>query len=327
MPIHLLIPNLLGPWPDSGSQQPLPAFPVLEKLLARADRRPAPTDYPRTLFSLLGMPFQLQGNMPTASLCWLADKNQPPPANLLHADPVYLKPDMDNVQLFRPENLNMEQAQTYAKAFNDFYENHGFRMQSPTPDRWYVSAPQSFETPEATLDQVTGRNLRSFLTAGKQSKEWNGLFTEVQMLFHDLDVNQARQAGGELPVSGVWLSGGGEPPVVGRHIIEALQGDDPLLHGLAIHAGLPQADGAESAGGSHLVVMQDCHEAWMAMDFFAWLDAVQRVEESLGKWINNENQVILYPCNGRSWHWRSKNKNRLWRRKQSLAHYLATCDM
>jgi len=326
MPIHLLAPSLLDSWPDSDLQQPLPEFPFLERLLARADQQSAPSDYPRTLFDLLDMPFPSQGSLPTAHLCWLADTHQQPPANLLHADPVYLKPDMDNVQLFRPENLNMEQAQTYARAFNDFYENHGFRMQSPTPDRWYVSAHQSFETPEANLDQVTGRNLRSFLTAGEQSKEWNGLFTEVQMLFHDLGVNQDRQAGGKLPVSGVWLSGGGEPPVVGRHAIETVRGDDPLLHGLAIHAGLSQADEDGLAGSNYLVVMQDCHEAGMAMDYSAWLDAVQQVEESLGKWINNENQVILYPCNGRSWHWRPKNKNRLWRRKQSLPHYLVTGD-
>jgi len=98
--------------------------------------------------------------------------------------------------------------------------------------------------------------------------------------------------------------------------------DDPLLHGLAIHAGLSQADEAVSAGGSHLVVMQDCHKAWMAMDFSAWLDAVQQVEEALEKWIQNGNEVILCPCDGRSWHWRPKNKYRLWRRKAGLAGYL-----
>ena len=171
MPIHLLTPGLLGPWPDSSLQQPLPAFPVLEQLLARADQRPAATDYPRTLFSLLDMPFQPRGSLPTANLCWLADTGQALPANLLHADPIYLKADMDNVQLFRPDKLDMEQAQVYAKAFNDFYEHEGFCLHTPTPGRWYISAPQSIETPGASLDQVTGRNLRSFLGTGKQSRE------------------------------------------------------------------------------------------------------------------------------------------------------------
>ncbi len=320
---HLLVPGLLDLWPDSNFQR---RFPLLERLLARAGQKPAPNDYSRTLFSLLEMSFQPHESLPTAGLCWLANFDQPPPANLLHADPVYLKPDMSDVRLFRPENLNMQQAQAYAKAFNDFYASHGLSMQLSTPNRWYISATQSIDTPDLCLEQITGRNLRSFVKIGEQSREWNRLFTEIQMLFHDLPVNHARQTGGELPVSGVWLSGGGDAPAAGSHSIETVQGDDPLLHGLATHAGLSLASEMQSSGGNQLVVMKDCQAARVSMDCLAWQDAVQRIEELLGKWIDNRDQVILYPCNGRAWHWYPKSKYRLWRKNHGLTYYQVTGD-
>ncbi len=324
MSIHLLVPSLLDPWSDFDLQQPLPEFPVLERLLAKAERQSAPSDYPRTLFALLDMPFEAQGGLPTANLCWQADTQQPPPANLLHADPVYLKPDMDNVQLFRSANLDREQAQLFAAAFNEFYKDYGYCLYPLAADRWYISAPEPFVTPEVSLDQVSGRNLRPFVTTGRQSREWNGLFTEIQMLFYDLPVNQARQKAADYPVSGVWLSGGGELPVVGQHRIETVQGDDPLLRGLALHAGLSQTDELASPDADHLVVMQDCHTAWLAMDFPAWLDAVQQVEALLEGGVKSDKKVILYPCNGRSWHWRAKNKYYLWRRRRGLRHYVTS---
>ena len=324
MPIHLLVPGLLGPWPDTSLQQPMPPFPVLERLLARADRRSAPSGYPRTLFSLLDMPFQPRESLPTASLCWLADSDEPLPGNILHADPVYLKPDMADVQLFKPQNLQPEQALAYARAFNDFYHAEGYRLYTPTPDRWYLSTPRPVRTPEASLDQVSGRNLRSFVAAGEQSRDWSSLFTEAQMLFHELPVNLARQAAGEMPVSGIWLSGGGPLPVTGDHEIGLVAGDDPLLRGAAMHAGVGCQAGPFDPEENVLIVRQGCHSAWLALDFSTWLEQVQQIETLLRGWIQARIPVILYPCNGRCWHWQLQNKMRLWRRKCEIADYVTT---
>jgi hypothetical protein len=322
MPIHLLVPGLLDPWPDATLQQPLPAFPVLEKLLARADQRPAPADYPRTLFSLLNLSMPTSGPLPTASLCWLADSSEPLPANILHADPVYLKPDMADVQLFRPGNLQIKQARDYARAFNDFYQGEGFCLHTPTADRWFLSAPGPVETPAAGLEQITGRNLRSFVRGGEQSREWSSLFTEIQMLFHELPVNQARQAVGELPVSGLWLSGGGALPAAGDHSIDGFQGEDQLLRGAAAHSGVSHQEKLPASGSNVLMVRKDCHEAWLALDFETWLEEVQQIEELLAEWIQSVNQVILYPCNGRVWHWHTRSRYHFWRRKHRFVDYL-----
>ncbi len=318
MPIQLLAPGLLDPWPDANLQH---SFPLLEKLLARAKQRPAPNDYPHTLFSLLDMPCKQQGDLPTAKLCWLADIGQTTATHLVHADPIYLKADINNVQLFRPGNLNAEQAAAFAQNFNDLYAEDDIQLHTPVADRWYISMPQPLQTPGATLDQVTGRNLRSFISAKHQSKEWASLFTEIQMLFHQLTVNQIRQANGDLPVSGLWLSGAGDPPPVGKHNIQLVQGNEPLLYGIAKYAGLSHSDGIPTEDTNTLVVKPDCQVACLTTDYSAWIDAVRQLEQSLHKWIQNGNQIILYPCNGRCRHWTTNSKYRLWRKKYSLANY------
>lgn len=320
--IHLLVPGLLDPWPETTLHQPLPAFPVLEKLLSRADQRSAPADYPRTLFSLLNMPFQPQESLPTASLCWLADSGEPQPEKILHADPVYLKPDIADVQLFQPGNLELDEAQAYAAVFNEFYQAEGYRLHTPTADRWYLSTPGPLHTPAEGLEQVTGRNLRNFLSAGRQTREWGSLFTEIQMLFHELPVNQERQAAGKLPVSGLWLSGGGTPPAAGDHVIDELHGEDPLSRGLAVHCGISSQSKRSADEATMLIAHHRCLDAWLAMDFTTWLAEVQEIELLLAEWIQNVNTIILYPCNGRGWHWHARSRFQFWRSKPRFQDYL-----
>jgi|GEM_PF-4047736 len=142
------------------------------------------------------------------------------------------------------------------------------------------------------------------------------------MLFHELPVNLARQAGGEMPVSGMWLSGGGPLPVTGDHGIGLVAGDEPLLRGAALHAGVGCQAGPPNLEENVLIVHQGCHSAWLAQNFSAWLEEVQQVETSLKDWIQARIPVILYPCNGRCWHWQVQNKMRLWRRKHGFAHHV-----
>ena len=321
--MRLLVPGLLDPWPDAALHEPLPAFPLLEKLLARAERRPAPADYPRTLFSLLNMPYQPRGSLPTAGLCWLADSGEPPSGYVLHADPVYLKPDISDVQLFRPQELQLEEAQIYAGVFNEFYQSEDYFLHTPTADRWYLSTPVPLQTPAEGVQQVAGRNLRPFLGAGQQAREWSSLFTEIQMLFHELQVNQERQAANKLPVSGLWLSGGGNLPAVGEHGFDTFQGQDPLLQGLAVHTGVAFEDRSSADAGNALVASTKCQEAWLAMDIEAWLAEVQEIEKLLAEWITDSNQVILYPCNGLAWHWHRNSRYRVWRKQRGLSYYAA----
>lgn len=324
MPIHLLVPGLLGPWPETHLPGAMPTLPMLQLLLARAEQGVAPADYPRTLLTLLNLSWTDTLQPPTACLSWMGHSGEPIPAHILHADPVYLKPDMADVQLFKPQGLRLEQAAAYARAFNDFYHGEGYQLHTPAADRWYLSSPRPVRTPEVSLDQVAGRNLRPFVAAGKQGRDWSSLFTEAQMLFHELPVNQARQAAGEMPVSGLWLSGGGPLPAVGDHGIGLVAGNDPLLRGAAMHAGVDCQAGPLDPQENMLIVRQGCHSAWLAMDFSTWLEELRQIDNLLRGWIQDRIQVILYPCNGRCWHWRTQNKMRLWRRKREMAHYVTT---
>lgn len=306
---HLIVPGLL----DKPTPADAPDIPRrLQTLLSKGDKVAARTGYANTLFGLFGVDYcaqqkSVQQDLPTAAISYYADTGQHPPNAhyLLHADPVYLKPDQDRLLAFDfyQQPPSQQQADQFAAAFNPHFARDGLQLLTPNPSRWYVSVAQMPDLQTRPLIDVIGRNIDLFLPQGKDAAQWINWANETQMLFYNLPVNTERENTGQLPVNGLWFSGGGLLPSVSGSGFAHTSGDCILLDGLQkISCGKSPA---------HLVVGHSIGRAAINHNSTGWAEALQQLDTKLQQWM--QEALILYPCNGTAWHWQPNMKRRWWR--------------
>lgn len=314
--LHLVVPGLLGPLPGRVDDAPWrqgPAPVRLETCLARADRDAVPLDAEALLFRLFGLDVPADADLPSAALACLADSGQPPAGVVYHATPVHLRPDQDRLLLFDAPSADLDEAEAaaFVQAFNAHFAADGWRLSAPVAGRWYLHVDTLPALRTHPLGEAIGRNIDLFLPEGPDARAWRQRLNEVQMLFHGLAVNQQRQARGCLPVSGLWLHGGGALPPAPPVSLQLAGEVTPLLRGLQLHAR------GEPAGRLHW--LDDARRALWDADPAAWWRAVQRLEAALaglhGPWR-------LYPGDGHGYDWRPAMRWRLWRRRRPLAQRL-----
>ena len=313
---HLLIPGLLGPAPEGSS--PLPALPRLEALFARADKVDGPAGFANAAFDLFGVPHVTDADLPTAALCYAYQTGSVPQQYVLHADPVHLCADRDSLLLFDAGGLVItdEEAATFERAFNTHFSADGFRLHAASARDWYLLVDSDPEVVMRTLGDVSGRDVNAFLPVGPKERDWRRLLNETQMLFHSMDVNQAREASGEPAVNGLWFSGGGRMPDRGRSSIAQIQGKSLLVNALVGHT--------DVAGKDELWVDDGAWRALLRADQTAWVDTLVRFDGRLDDHLADAETCWLHACNGVSYRWRAGMRRRFWRRPRPFADVLSS---
>jgi hypothetical protein len=313
---HLLVPGLLGPLPQAGDVSDVPRLPGLEMLLARADRNAGPGDYAAAAMELFGIPCDPALDPPTAAVCFTHETGGAADGWIMHADPVHLRPDQDRLLLFdsRVLQISAAEAAQCVAAFNTHFAEDGLRLLAPTPERWYLRLAQPADVRTVALYEVAGRDVNPYLPQGARRRFWHRLLNEVQMLFHGLALNRAREAGGRPAISGVWCSGAGELPARGVTRIRTIHGDDLLVNALAAHA--------DVAGDDALRVETALLRALLDADGHAWINAAMRLEGEIAEYREGKGEIRIYPCNGSRYDWRLVMRRRLWRRIVPLSRHL-----
>ncbi len=316
MTLHLIAPGLFGPMPALAQPGDISRFHNLERLLARADSSAAMAGYAETLFELFGIPFVEGEGLPTAALCYLADAGEAYPQFLFQADPVFLKPDQDRLLLFDTSaiSLTMDEARQFADAFNRHFAEDGLQLLVPHKKRWYLAVSPVPVLHTHGLDKVIGRNIDFFLPTGKDAGFWRRVLNETQMLFHGLEVNYRREMAGEVPISGLWLSGGGMLPASPTQSYSLLDGQCQLYSGLQMHGSLPATDG--------MVLEHASGRAVFNADAQAWVKAVQALNDSLPNYLSQTDELVIHACNGTRYTWKPALKRRWWRRSRPLVDML-----
>jgi hypothetical protein len=244
--LSVVVPGLCGPALDTPATGYLSdTLPALERLLSRARFVPeAPVDperLPGAFFHVAGADRLLP---PAAPLSWLADTGKRPTGFIMRADPVHLRADQSCLRLFESMtfDLDMAAAQALAAAFNDHFGARGMRLHVPVPQRWYLTLDADPELATVAPVQLAGRDIGEGLPRGKAGAEWHALLNEVQMLFHEHPVNQAREQRGEPVVNSIWPWGGGYLPSRVTAAVSEVFADSPTLRGFAMLAEIPVRD-------------------------------------------------------------------------------------
>lgn len=253
MKLHLLIPDLF--WPDRLQPeiyQSLPA-PNLSRLLSKSHRVAEPAE---TMESWLCKQFNVpeqQHNWPIAPLMLHRDAPDLTKSNKdfwLRADPVHLRIEQNHIMLADSQafQISQQEAEEIADSINRSVADQDFSIMPFRSDRWYVRMTSAPDMYTYTLDQVTCRNINSYLPSGSDSIRWHKLFNEIQMLLHDHPVNQARESRGELTINSVWFWGGGQMPQSIRSAFTHILSNHDLTRALALAA---QINSSELPGNIH----------------------------------------------------------------------------
>ena len=171
----------------------------------------------------------------------------------LCADPVHLAINGDAVTLdaSASADLSLADAQSLIAHLNAHFAADGMRLLLVSPGEWLLETAQPIDASTTALPQVHGRSIETHLPQGAQARLLKRIGNEAQMLLHEAAANIARQGRGQLPISGIWLWGGGQGDGV------ATSAPTMTLYSNAAHVrGIAQAAGAQGlplpAGASAL---------------------------------------------------------------------------
>jgi hypothetical protein len=190
-------------------------------MLARADESGILTDWRAAAFAVLAPGTAMPAIAPLA----LRSAGIAPPAGspapgspspeaawVCMATPVHYLAELSNVRFAGDGilTLDADEACALARDFTVLWRGAGVHL-------WAV-ASRLFCAFDAPLEVITqdpeaarGRHLQSLLPAGRDAARLRRLMSEMEMWLFDHAVNHRRKERSHLPISGLWLWGGGAP--------------------------------------------------------------------------------------------------------------------
>lgn len=286
MRIDLVVPGLVWPNPGVSGLASGLALPALARLLglgriARHGRMPVDT--------WLGQAFGLPASrLPQGNLRRLGEPGLGEPIAGLHylcADPINLHFAREHLLLSAlPEHeLTLADANALAESLNTFFapldsDIVGFEV--ATPERWYLKLASAPQTQFFALDDVIGRPVSHFMPEGADSRKWQRLSNEVQVLLHNHPINQVREAAGRRPVNSVWLWGDGDALPAPARLPAQVLSNSLLARGLARSLGVPARDAAGLPDGDAVIVLDELLRPSLFLDLGIWREHLQRMEQT-----------------------------------------------
>lgn len=330
MQLTLHLPALFSPPAPLAS--PLPATPVLDRLLARADARHEARAGAGWLDTRLGI------DGARAPARWLARRDEVPmlDEDILFAEPVRLVADHRTVHLSpgRTLGLNPIEAASIAMSLDRHFAHLGLRFTASEAARVYAHLPRA-ERPATTPVETAARI--PLLDAQPKSSgriKWHAVQGEIEMLLHGHPVNVLREKYGRPTVTGIWFWGEGDEPrgTASRPVpFELIATDAQWLQQLARERGIATRapDWAGAKGARVLVHLEAFERAACDGDAERWRQTLSQLESGWAAQIaagfatgNVQSACVIaetpaasdqFVLDAHAWRWR------FWRRTRAFA--------
>lgn len=291
--LTFLLPGLRGPFPGL-PEDVVPELPSLETFLAKARKRHTGyhTFY-QHLCGLFGLEQKPGRDLPVAALSRLVDDTERPEGIWMRADPVHLKPGLNDLTLIDTAFIPFSQhdAILLGTPLQEIFTGLGWTLEIPIAQRWYLRLDQDLAIETVEIGEVRGRDVQQLMPTGRDRPKLDQLMTEVQMLLHRNQYNLDREQDGFLPLNSLWFWGCGTLPDSLNSRWSKIVSDDPVAHGLGVVTGTPIVsfyEGTEEFMSEPdvrpdiLVVKDDLQVKTGYQDFTAWQETMYELEE---KWF------------------------------------------
>ncbi len=283
MQLTLFVPGLRLPRPVLDDTVFDLSTPALSRLLGQGARAQAPRDW---LAAACGLPvpapvaaLRKVGAGDTASGEWLC------------LDPVEWRVAREGITLADPARLALrdEESAALIDALRPLFADWG-ELSASAARHWEVKLARPAHIETRPLPESIGQPVDPSLPAGRDGAAWRRLLAEAQVMLHAHPVNRQREVAGQPRVNSLWPWGTGSLPM--QQVIRApwtrVHGDDALLRGLCVLAGVPcAAQPARHAAladqaGDVLCVIDTLAGPARARDALAWRTALLALEND---WI------------------------------------------
>lgn len=218
-------------------------LPALRRLLSTATRLP---DHAPGTGALLSEAFPgLSSPVPAASLTRRVDAPEDHGGRWLRADPCHLRVEIAGVRMLAcgDVSLTADEADGFAAAVQQLFDEAGWRFDAAQPSRWYVQ-PEAAHPPIGgdSPEEVLGAYIDTALPQGEAGRATRRWLNELQMALHDHPLNRARRERGLPEVNSLWLHGDGAAPSSLSARVDAVWSQDALVLGCADLAGVHESD-------------------------------------------------------------------------------------
>ena len=181
--------------------------PLLERLLARADDEGAVLDWRADAFRIIAPHTPLPS---VAAVAYRAAGGPRVQGSVYIATPVHYLAELSNVRLADEGILTLDaaQAESLALDFNRDWRDSGVDLWAAS-GRLFCGFDSPLDATTSDPERVRGQHLEEFLPAGADGGRLRRLMSEIEMWLFDHAVNRGRRQRAELPLSALWLWGGG----------------------------------------------------------------------------------------------------------------------
>ena len=214
---------LPGALPDPREARELTSYlqktaPTLLRWLERGRARITPADPAQTgctpyeQWQLIQHGFRpLEGQNLSAGLAPLwAEHAAQSDAPVWLAELVHVSPSRDGAALLPASELTITPEQSVAlfESALSIFEGTGFSAHACSTERWRLELPTDFAPRCASPALVSVSSVNDWWPQDITARPWRRLVNELQMLWFEHPVNQARYQQGLVPINSLWLFGG-----------------------------------------------------------------------------------------------------------------------
>ncbi len=340
--LHVIVPGLCGPLAETQSLENNPVLKKWISTLSKASCTVSVENMQNVLVSLFKLKTETEADFPSAALTLLANDMYDASMYCIHADPVYLRADMDHAVLTSSEDLHIidTESEALCAALNQHFDQDGLRFILLKNNQWFVLTNEPINIHTTPLVDAVGRNVNFILPEGEHSTRWKQLLTEMQMLMFAHEVNTARENNAQMSINSLWFHGSGVLPELKKqdeNKINSVCSNQDILKGLARLTQCNYLTVPDTANEylSHLLSskktttnvlhLSELEHLVNYTDVNLWLG---KLTELLTHWIyplikmTNENNIklILYPCNNKQYRFSKYDSLKFWKQGKLQQH-------
>lgn len=203
--------------------------------------------------------------------------SQPTAGHWFVLQPIHLHVARDHLVLtdYRQLGLSDTESRALFDATLPLFTDAGRELVYGNARYWFVRADAWADFRTCSPDAACGHNIDLWVPSGTAARDWRRLHNEVQMLWHQLALNEERETRGELRVNAVWLWGGSSADT-----------HDPGTDRYAARLAQSGATTPGAMNGLHLI--DDLLPYALADDWSGWMQQMHKIEqEHLGPALAN----------------------------------------
>ena len=123
---------------------------------------------------------------------------------------VHVSPSRDGAALLPASELqiSLEHSVALFESVQDLFSEAGFHLTPSSTHHWRITLPDGYMPRCCSPALVSITSVNDWWPQDMASRPWRRLVNEVQMLWFEHPVNQARYKQGLIPINSLWLFGG-----------------------------------------------------------------------------------------------------------------------